>query len=79
MQHSASPRERRDEAACRDNAVGPNNGLDHASAASIDNVVTIPATLLGRTLGFLSGEQEALLARAIVLAYDLEVPLLNDH
>ena len=60
-------------------AVGPNNGLDHASAASIDNVVTIPATLLGRTLGFLSGEQEALLARAIVLAYDLEVPLLNDH
>lgn len=53
--------------------VGPANGLDHDSAVSIDNVVTIPSTLLGRTLGFLTAEQERLLARAVVLAYDLDV------
>lgn len=56
--------------------VGRVNGLDHGSAASIDNVVTIPADLLGRTIGFLTPEQENHLARAIVLAYDLDVPLL---
>lgn len=59
--------------------VGPANGLDHEGAVSIDNVVTIPATLLGRTVGFLSGSQEALLARAIVLAYDLDLPLLDER
>ena len=40
---------------------------------SLDNVVTIPANLLGRTVGFLSSEQEMLLAKAIVLAYDLDI------
>ncbi len=59
--------------------VGPSNGLDHECAVSIDNVVTIPADLLGRTLGFLAAEQEQELARAIVLAYDLEVPLLDER
>lgn len=59
--------------------VGPANGLDHDSAISIDNVVTIPAGLLGRTVGFLTPEQERLLARAVVLAYDLEVPLLDER
>lgn len=59
--------------------VGPVNGLDHEGAVSIDNVVTIPAKLLGRTVGFLSGSQEALLARAIVLAYDLDLPLLDER
>jgi mRNA interferase MazF len=59
-------------------AVGRANGLDHDSAVSIDNVVTIPADLLGRTLGFLTPEQEDDLARALVLAYDLEVPLLDE-
>lgn len=59
-------------------AVGRANGLEHDSAISIDNVVTIPADLLGRSLGFLSPDQEHDLARAIVLAYDLEVPLLED-
>lgn len=58
--------------------VGRANGLDHGSAVSIDNVLTIPADLLGRTLGFLTAEQERHLARAIVLAYDLEVPLLEE-
>lgn len=55
--------------------VGPQNGLDHAGVISIDNVVTIPVGLLGRSIGFLWSEQERLLARAVVLAYDLEVPL----
>lgn len=55
--------------------VGPHNGLDQASVISLDNLLTIPVELLGRTVGFLTHEQEALLARAIVLAYDLEIPL----
>lgn len=55
--------------------VGPENGLEHHSVVSIDNVVTIPATSLGRTVGYLSAKQDALLARAIVLAYDLDIAL----
>ncbi len=55
--------------------VGTANGLDGVGAASIDNVVTIPVDRLGRTVGFLTLEQERLLARAVVLAYDLDVPL----
>ncbi len=58
--------------------VGRGNGLDHDSAIALDNVVTIPSQLLGRTIGFLTEAQEAQLARAIVLAYDLDIPLLGD-
>ena len=58
--------------------VGRGNGLDHDSAIALDNVVTIPSQLLGRTIGFLTEAQEAQLARAIVLAYDLDIPLLSD-
>jgi len=57
--------------------VGPDNGLDHDGVVSLDNVLTIPVAALGRTVGFLSAAQEAQLARAVVLAYDLEVPLLK--
>jgi len=57
--------------------VGPGNGLDHDSVVALDNVVTVPVNLLGRTVGFLSDEQERQLARAVVLAYDLELPLLE--
>ena len=57
--------------------VGPDNGLDHECAVSLDNVLTVPVAALGRTVGYLSGEQEALLARAVVLAYDLDMPLLG--
>ncbi len=56
--------------------VGPENGLDHDCAISLDNVLTVPVSTLGRTVGYLSVEQEAQPARAVVLAYDLEVPLL---
>jgi len=58
--------------------VGRGNGLDHDSAIALDNVVTIPSQLLGRTIGFLTEAQVAQLARAIVLAYDLDIPLLSD-
>jgi mRNA interferase MazF len=57
--------------------VGPGNGLDEDGVISVDNVVTVPASLLGRTVGFLTAEQQAGLARAIVLAYDLDIPLLT--
>ena len=57
--------------------VGPENGLDHDCAVALDNVVTVPVELLGRTVAYLKAEQEAELARAVVLAYDLEVPLLS--
>lgn len=55
--------------------LGPANGLDHDCAASIDNTVTVPVSTLGRTIGFLTNAQEAQLARAVVLAFDLDVPL----
>jgi len=57
--------------------VGPANGLAHDSVISVDNIVTIPAALLGQTVGFLSAAQEAALARAVVLAFDLDLPLLS--
>ncbi|MGM0385305.1 MAG: type II toxin-antitoxin system PemK/MazF family toxin [Actinomycetota bacterium] len=56
-------------------AVGPANGLDTDCVVSLDNVLTIPTNRLGRTIGYLSARQEDALARAVVLAYDLEVPL----
>lgn len=58
-------------------AVGPDNGLDHDCVIALDNVLTVPVNLLGRTVGYLNAEQEAQLARAVVLAYDLEIPLLE--
>jgi len=57
--------------------VGRDNGLDHDCAVSLDNVLTVAVGALGRNVGYLSGEQEARLARAVVLAYDLEVALLD--
>nr|WP_274636329.1 type II toxin-antitoxin system PemK/MazF family toxin [Microbacterium bovistercoris] len=57
--------------------LGAENGLDHACAAAVDNVVTIPVAALGRTVGFLTGRQEASLARAVVLAFDLDLPLMD--
>lgn len=57
--------------------VGPENGIDHDCAVALDNVVTVPLDVLGRTVGYLSAAQERELARAVVLAYDLQVPLLH--
>ena len=55
--------------------VVPAQGLEHAGAISIDNVITIPVAALGRRIGWLDDEQERLPARAVVLAYDIDVPL----
>ena len=57
--------------------VGPDNGLDHDCVVSLDNVLTVPTDSLGRIVGYLSDGQEAQLARAVVMAYDLEVSLLE--
>ena len=57
--------------------VGTDNGLDNDCVVALDNVVTVPVHLLGRTVGYLSALQVADLARAVVLAYDLEIPLLE--
>lgn len=51
------------------------NGLDHACAVSLDNVVTIPADRLGRHIGYLHPSQELRLARAMTFAFGLELPL----
>lgn len=57
--------------------VGPDNGLERECVVALDNVITVPVSLLGRTVGYLRSDQEAELARAAVLAFDLEVPLLS--
>lgn len=57
--------------------VGVENGLEHDCVVSLDNVVTVPVGALGRTIGHLLAVQEAQLARAVVLAYDLDLPLLD--
>lgn len=55
--------------------LGRENGLDHECAISLDNTVTIPASALGRTIGFLTESQESRLATAVVLAFDLDLDL----
>lgn len=57
--------------------LGLENGLDHDSAVAVDNIVTIPRAALGRHVGFLNRDQEYALSRAIVVAFDLDVPLLG--
>ena len=57
--------------------LGPRNGLEHDCAAALDSTVTIPAALRGRTIGVLLPEQERGLAAAVVLAFDLDLPLMD--
>ena len=52
--------------------VGPRNGLDHDCVVSLDNIVTIPVTDLGRPLGFLHPDQEQSLTHAVCTAFDLD-------
>lgn len=54
--------------------LGPGNGLDHDSVASIDNILTVDSTDLGRLVGYLLPQQEAALGLAISRAFDLVVP-----
>lgn len=51
------------------------HGLE-GSAALLDNVVTIPAALLGRMIGHLADAQERARARTVAMAFDLDLPLL---
>jgi mRNA interferase MazF len=52
--------------------VGRPNGLDHDSVVSLDNIVTIPKTALGRLLGHLHDLDEPALTAAIHAAFDLD-------
>lgn len=52
--------------------VGRRNGLDKDSVISVDNIVTIPVSSLGRQIGVLFPEQEAALTTAIHNAFDLD-------
>ncbi len=52
-------------------AVGIGNGLDQAGVVSCDNILTVPASSLGRHIGHLLPAQELLLAGAIRAAFDL--------
>ena len=52
--------------------VGRDNGLDHPSVVSCDNVLTIPVAALGRQIGRLLPEQESALTAALHAAFDLE-------
>ena len=52
--------------------VGPDNGLDHPSVISCDNVVTVPKAALGRQIGRLLPEQEPALTAALHAGFDLE-------
>ena len=52
--------------------VGTANGLDHDSVVSLDNILTIPASDLGRQVGQLLPEQEPALTEAIQAAFDLD-------
>ncbi|MCL2850383.1 MAG: type II toxin-antitoxin system PemK/MazF family toxin [Micrococcales bacterium] len=55
--------------------VGPANGLDHDCVICCDNVTTVAASAVRRTIGYLLPAQEHALARALVLAFDLDVRL----
>lgn len=52
--------------------VGPDNGLDAHGVVSCDNIVTIPADVLGPRIGSLLPAQEAHLSAAIQAAFDLD-------
>lgn len=52
-------------------SVGRDNGLDHDSVVSCDNVITAPASALGRQIGYFLPSQEPQLSEAIRTAFDL--------
>jgi mRNA interferase MazF len=52
--------------------VGRANGLQTEGVVSCDNIATVPATVLGRQIGFLLPAQEDALTAAIHAAFDLD-------
>ena len=53
-------------------SVGPENGLNHDSVVSCDNVTTIPVAALLQPIGYLRPDQETALTMALHHAFDLE-------
>lgn len=51
--------------------VGRDNGLDHESVVSCDNLTTVPASTLRRKIGYFLPHQELQLGEAICTAFDL--------
>lgn len=51
--------------------VGAINGLDLPGVVSCDNILTVPASVLGRQIGYLQSSQEPELAESIRAAFDL--------
>lgn len=51
--------------------VGRANGLDHESVVSCDNILTVPTSTLGASIGHLLPAQEIELAESIRAAFDL--------
>ncbi|MDP9801535.1 mRNA interferase MazF [Arcanobacterium wilhelmae] len=51
--------------------VGQRNGLDHECVVALDNITTIPQTLLGKRIGYFFDEQESELSLGLSLAFDL--------
>ena len=54
-------------------AVGPANGLDHASVINLDNTQLVRTDDLGPVIGYLLTSQEAALTAAVIAAFDLEI------
>ncbi|WP_029290813.1 type II toxin-antitoxin system PemK/MazF family toxin [Cellulomonas sp. HZM] len=54
--------------------LGVANGLDHACVVSLENVMTVPASALGRQVGHLLPAEERALADALAIAFDLALP-----
>lgn len=52
--------------------VGPANGLKAPGVVSCDNIVTVPASALGRQIGVLLPVHENALTQAIHAAFDLD-------
>ncbi len=53
-------------------AVDVANGLEGPSVVNCDNIMTIPATALGRQIGVLFARQDPPLGAAIRAAFDLD-------
>ncbi|HEY8722109.1 type II toxin-antitoxin system PemK/MazF family toxin [Pengzhenrongella sp.] len=52
--------------------VGSENGLDHDSIVTLDNVITVASADVGALIGYLLDRQEGDLTAAIRAAFDLE-------
>ena len=52
--------------------LGVEDGMKHACAVNLHNVVTLPATLVGRRVGALSDERMAQVCAAIAFALGCE-------